>query len=369
MGPLLVPTKCTTTVRRPPAAQSHTSIRTSEASFTVSAGWIISSPQLFISVLVLGWDRAFVAVRYTGKQPRSPVTTDQSRRTTVPPRLLVCVALLAFITGLAYFLYFGPTYQPDSPSYIVPAKNLLNGSGLMDARGHPDTVRTPGYPLFLAPFLRVGLDLKYLVLFQHLLRILLIVAATAVAFSLTGKFRPAIIAGVLLCIDLPMLAAANSVLTEMLFTVILAVALWLLWRDSERPERWWSYFLLCAFLCGLSVLVRPISLFIFVPAGAYLLLTRKAHKWRAAISFTLAFSVLPLSWATRNYVRSGYFTLSTISGYNLLVYRAAGALAIEDPGKFATNLQLRSEELQAQACQDLTQIYHRDCSQLAFPVA
>ena len=48
--------------------------------------------------------------------------------------------------------------------------------------------------------------------------------------------------------------------------------------------------------------------------------------------------VLPVGWGLRNLHHTGVFTISSIGGNNLLTYRAAGALAIEDDGDFDSDL-------------------------------
>jgi len=97
-----------------------------------------------------------------------------------------------------------------------------------------------------------------------------ILAASAVALSLTRSYRQAVLTAVLLCIDLPLLDAANSVLSEMPFTVVLSLCLWLLWRDAGDAERPWPWSILYGLLCGAAVLIRPVVLFFFVPAAIYL---------------------------------------------------------------------------------------------------
>jgi hypothetical protein len=59
--------------------------------------------------------------------------------------------------------------------------------------------------------------------------------------------------------------------------------------------------------------------------------------------------VLPVSWQLRNLHHTGVFTISSISGVNLLGYRAAGALAIEDDGDFESDLAAEMKGLQADA--------------------
>jgi len=276
--------------------------------------------------------------------------------------LLGSIAVLAVLTSSLYFLHFRTVYTPNSPGYITPAANMLAGHGFTDADGKPETVRTPGYPLFILPFLWIKLDLKYVVIFQHLIRVLIVVATSAFALHVTRSRRQALIAGVFLCIDLPMLEAANAIMTEILFTAILLSTMWLLWTRSQAA---WNNWIPPGLLAGISVQIRPVGLFLFVPATIYLLLMRHTSKAKAILGFLVAFSLFPAAWAARNYYQTGYFTVSSITGTNMLLWRAAGTLAIRDPGDFHVNLVKRQTELQRQACEDLQRLNGKDCSAMS----
>src|SRR5215471_13098402 len=220
------------------------------------------------------------------------------------------VFLLAAVTSLAYFLRFHDFSTPDSFSYLDPARNLASGHGFKDAQGYPETFRTPGYPLLIVPFFRFGLDLKYLIVLQHLFRIAIAVSATLLAFKLTRSRRQALIAGILFCLDLPTLEAANTVMSETLFTVVLLAAFWLLWKSSEDSQRNWRTSALAGLVSGACVLVRPVAILFFVPGALYLFLVHKKFRWAALWSFVICFSCLPLLWATRNYRQANRFTVS-----------------------------------------------------------
>ena len=281
--------------------------------------------------------------------------------------ILALIAVLACLTSALYYAHFSDFYNPDSPGYIAPAANLLAGNGFSDAQGNPDTLRTPGYPLVIVPFLWAHLDLKYLILFQHLLRALIIVATAAFAFQLSGNRRQAVLVGVLLSLDLPFLRSANNIMTEVVFTLALGIALQLLWTGSMKLNGRMVRCLSAGLLCGATVLIRPVSIFLFVPVAIYLGLVRR--EWRAAAAFCVAFLCLPLAWAVRNDLKAGYLGVSSISGYSVMQSRAAGVLAINDPGEFYANLDKRQAELAAQTCHDLERIHGvADCEQLSIPI-
>jgi hypothetical protein len=284
------------------------------------------------------------------------------------------IALVAsLLTSVLYFSYFHKVLYPDSPSYIAPAENLLAGRGYtgsafeiagvkVDADGVPESLRTPGYPLLLALFLWIHAGLKGALLFQHLLRVLIIVSATGFAFRVSHSRRTALLTCVLLTIDFPLLEAANAILTELFFTAVLMIVYWLLWKEVNTSKAPGLTLLAAGLLAGASVLIRPISIFFFLPAAMFLILTRPRQKAQAALIFVAGFACLPGAWAMRNHHAIGRFTVSTISEFNLLEYRAAGSIAVDRPGKFQANLEAAQKELADQACREMLRAYARDCT-------
>jgi hypothetical protein len=282
------------------------------------------------------------------------------------PGILFAITIFALATHFLYFSHFRNYYATDSPSYITPAFNLIHGTGFAGPDGRPETSRTPGYPLLIVPFLWAGLNLKYLVVLQHMMQVVLTVATAAAAFHIFASRRQTILVGILLAIDLPMLSAANTVLTETLFTVTLTAVLWLLWTGSKSKQSgpligWVGT---SGLLAGAAVLIRPIGLYFFLPATAYLLLTRKQFRLRSVLTFVVAFSCFPLLWAARNYHQSGFFSASSAGGGEMLCCRAAAVLAINDPGDFNSNLTQRRVQLESTACANLKAIYGKGCDEL-----
>jgi 4-amino-4-deoxy-L-arabinose transferase-like glycosyltransferase len=273
--------------------------------------------------------------------------------------ILGVVLAFALLTNIFYFLAIRDFYQPDSQDYVGTAANLAAGKGFANSSGQPDTARTPGYPLLIVPFLWAGLDLKYLILLQHMLAACISVAVAAFVLRLNGNRRQAVIAGLLLAIDLPTLDAANSILSETLFTSVLVACLGILWLKKEL-----RYVMVSGFTAGAAALVRPVAIYLFLPILLYLFLTVKTRRFRASISFLMAFAIIPVAWSVRNYHETGYFGLSTFSGYNMLVNWGAGTLAIDDPGNFDENLAIRQKQLEAQACSELAAKTGADCTQL-----
>jgi hypothetical protein len=97
---------------------------------------------------------------------------------------------------------------------------------------------------------------------------------------------------------------------------------------------------------------------------ALCLLLRRVRMRTIAIYVALAL-LLPVGWGLRNLHHTGVFTISSIGGINLLTYRAAGALAIEDDGDFDSDLADEMQGLQDSADDEIqTRLHIADAEEL-----
>lgn len=257
-------------------------------------------------------------------------------------------ALLALALGLIY-CYFsnGDFFYPDSATYLAPARSLLEGQGFADARGLPETIRTPGYPLFLLPFLALSLPGSVVAVAQHLLR-----AGLVFFFFTTVRRRLgaplASIAALLLAADLPSIHYANKMLSETLFTALLFLLYLLAIELAEAPR--WNLLVGAALLAGALVMVRPVAIAYSVVLAA--MLFRRIGK-RMTLALLILSSIIPFVWAFRNWRQTGVATVSSVAGTNMLMFRAAGALAILEDGDFHRDLLRQQNDLKAEADGDI----------------
>ena len=91
------------------------------------------------------------------------------------------------------------------------------------------------------------------------------------------------------------------------------------------------------------MLTRPVAIVYFAVVAVVFALTRVPRRTIAL--FTAAALVLPLAWAVRNKIEGGDFTVSVIGANNLLMYRAAGVMAILDEGDFERDLATEQRDL------------------------
>jgi hypothetical protein len=234
------------------------------------------------------------------------------------------LAIVFAVAALANFgyLYFsnGDYYYPDSFTYLAPARALMHGRGFLDQTGIIETLRTPGYPLLL---LLLGAHTLPAIVLQHLLNCFAALGIYIIVLFRSER-RPALVASLLFAIDVPTLHYANKLLSETVFTALLYV-LFALALHKFRPIAF-------GVMSGALVLIRPIALFYFVPLAIFFIAQR--IPMRKVAVFVVVSLVLPCAWAVRNRIEGGVFTVSSIGDFNLLNYRAAGALAIEDEGDF-----------------------------------
>ena len=213
--------------------------------------------------------------------------------------------------------------------------------------------RLPGDGEVLASVERMIANLTALriapvIVFQHLLNVALAVAIYLFVVRRLGSRVVAIGAAILFAIDTPTLHYANKILTETLFTALLFVVFALVVYARKLP--------LAGVLTGVLVLIRPVAIAYFAVVALCLLLRRVPVR-TIAIYAALAV-LLPLGWGLRNLHHTGVFTISSIGDINLLTYRAAGALAIEDDGDFDSDLADEMQGLRDSADDEIQNRLH-----------
>ncbi|MGZ7077890.1 MAG: hypothetical protein ACXVJT_00630 [Thermoanaerobaculia bacterium] len=270
------------------------------------------------------------------------------------------VLLLALLAATTNFLYLylsnGDYFFPDSATYLGPARNLLHGLGYVLEPGFPETMRTPGYPVFLLPFLAITKSMLPIVIVQHLMNVGLTIAIYMMVLRLGLHRRVAFVAAAIWAVDVPSIHHANKVLTETLFTVLLFVLFALATRIVSHP-RFPLAAVTVGLLSGVLVLVRPVAILYFVVLAIVLAPKLRA---RGTAVLLIAGALLPFAWCLRNRAETGVFTISTIGGGNMLEYRAAGALAMLDDYDFDDALADRQGELTDLADKEIVRGEHAE---------
>jgi hypothetical protein len=205
----------------------------------------------------------------------------------------------------------------DSKGYLQLAENLLRHRLFSrDAAPPytPETIRLPGYPLFLVPALWTPKPVFTIALVQILLSAFVTVLLWVWLVPRTGR-PSASFATLLLGLDLVTLCHEPQVLAEVLLNALLIAALVFFWRlldrDRESP-------LAAGLLWALAAFVKPIVLYLPVFLSLFLL-----KRPRVMILFLLAAYVLPVLWMLRNEHQTGKRVFTSLDGIVLLRYPAA----------------------------------------------
>jgi 4-amino-4-deoxy-L-arabinose transferase-like glycosyltransferase len=254
------------------------------------------------------------------------------------PRSLVFVMAVALAARLAAplagFALARPAplwHEPDTAGYVTAASQLVR-TGRFGTVEQPEIVRTPGYPLLLAigtaaghvDVITIALQIAF-----GCLTVGLVYATAQVAF----ERREIALASAWFCACEPLsVLYASKLLSETLFTTLIAATLWLLARDARRPS--WISLFAAAFAVAAAALVRPIAY--FLPGWLALVIFLGGCTWAArwkslvrAALFLIAAMAPLVGWQVRNNWVAGYAGFSAISDINLYYYEAVPVLAAQ----------------------------------------
>ena len=262
-------------------------------------------------------------------------------------RILLCVLGVSLLLKLAFWGYAvisAPQifFTHDSPRYHQNALSLLKVGSFAQSPELPDkpeTLRTPGYPFFLAVVYSIfGDDPSTVIALQIVISIASLILIYGIAHQLWGS-RIAILAVTLSALDVGLFAFSLLFMTETLFTLLILcmlAALVPLFR-GEEPRKW---SLLAGLFLGLATLVRPVGYYLGFPLMIGLLtfgmIGRPSFKPIGVLfCFCGAFLLITGSWQFRNYLLTGHPELSMQRG-QLLVSKAAEVLAMKEHIKVKT---------------------------------
>jgi hypothetical protein len=197
---------------------------------------------------------------------------------------------------------------PDSYGYLNLSKILASEGVFASQDGNGrfiyETLRTPGYPLFLAAFhglMKIPLD--GVVLIQIAMTLLAAFITYKTAMIIEPKI--AFLSAVIILYDPPITIFSLTILTESLFLLLISLFMFffVLYMKSKKA----GHLILSAFLLAVAAYVRPVAyylgfgLFFFI----FYLTRREAFKrvFTHALIFVLVVYGLLGVWQIRNHAR------------------------------------------------------------------
>jgi hypothetical protein len=239
---------------------------------------------------------------------------------------------------------------PDEGAYVLSAKSLVAGEGLIDEFGYRATYM-PGYPAFLAVFQHLSDPLLWTRVVQAILAALVVPAGLLLARCWWGDVRVAVLAGLAVAFDPFLVFFSGLLLSEALFTVVLIWAWMFVSRLCITGERVrWSDAVLIGLLLLVAVLLRPAAMIFVLCLPLVVLIVRQPKREALLVSgMSLLIVVVGLlPWGFRNQRAVGEFLwLTTRGGISFYDGLQPGATGGSDLAHTKTLPEVRSmDELQ-----------------------
>lgn len=220
--------------------------------------------------------------------------------------------------------------QPDSASYLRPAKNMLSGGSFwLD----PSLwMRTPGYPLFLAAIFKVtGVYFIAVVLVQLALSGFLVINAYRIG-KILGNSTIGLWAAVVVAGDYLFASFFALILTDLLFAVIFSFIFYYLIVFMQDHEKRFRAALIIGMWLAISTWIRPIPYYLTPLLSIALIL----YSWRTAqfpkalvwvFLLVIPSVILIGAWQIRNKEVIGTYQYTGIDAVNFYHYYAADIIA------------------------------------------
>lgn len=232
---------------------------------------------------------------------------------------LLALILVGLTLRAALLNAHAPQWAPDTGTYVAAAHDLLAGD-FKQSEGR----RTPGYPLFIAA---VGEDPRQIALAQMALGIGTSLLLFAIGLHMTGRPAVAFVAGLSYHLNLQQLFLEASILTEALTTFFVAATVAALLATMRRLRQGSQALgpALLAGACGAAaIMVRPQFIFLALLLPVLLGYAASGLRWPSgralghALLVALPIVLAVLGWSKVVQAKTGYFTMSTQSGFGLV---------------------------------------------------
>jgi hypothetical protein len=283
---------------------------------------------------------------------------------------VVAIVILSTLLAMVRWFKYSPSYTNDSWEYLGLGRAISNGTFFSVDNGF----RTPLFPLYLA---LTGNRPRWVFAGHLVLGILISVLLFFVFKEVTGHNGMGLAAVAIYNLNPSTVLFQTRVLTEALATLFVTSGTYFAVRACSAHAEFASSLFLSSLAFSLASLTRPeYQLLPLVVIAVAAVVTRRAEPFaeavisseargvarntteseppqspsrstgRVALVPLVPFIVLVLGWCTVNYVRFGWFTLTTMTGYHLTQY--SGPYLNEAPPQYEklTAIYLRNQDIE-----------------------
>jgi Dolichyl-phosphate-mannose-protein mannosyltransferase len=258
-------------------------------------------------------------------------------------RLLLPLIAFIFTKELGIF------YGGDTPSYLVPAKELLR-SGRYMTGGFPEIFRAPGYSLLLMPGIILNRLELVMVAMQIVFSCLTVYLVFKIALIVFNNNKIAIICAWLYALEPLSIVYPGKILTETAFTTFLMAFLYCFLVYLNKRSL--ILLLASAVILVAAAYIRPIAYYLPLLFTLILIIVaiakftnKKTILIHALIFFSISMGSMYL-WNIRNKIVAGYSGFSSVTEVNLYYWHAAAVLTAKPGTNFHGQQAMLREQLQ-----------------------
>ncbi|MGB9595420.1 MAG: ArnT family glycosyltransferase [Candidatus Poribacteria bacterium] len=231
----------------------------------------------------------------------------------LPDRLIYVIVGTAFILRVSMIFIIS---TPEETTNVWPmtesiVNNLLGGNGYSIDGVNPDLYIFPVYPFFLA-FLRIlHISFFYAKIVQCFIGALICLVIYQIGKRIFSE-KIGLLAGFLWAIYPYSVVHSKALEDSTLLTFFVALTMLLVIIFMEKRN--YLNAILLGLVCGLSVMTRN-TFFAFLPFFLIWLIVYLRKKYlRHILIIIFIISLIVVPWVIRNYIHSGYVTLTTHGG-------------------------------------------------------
>lgn len=217
--------------------------------------------------------------------------------------------------------YTLPVSGDDSYEYATLAKNMLeNGVYSLSTTSPfaPETLRTPGYPIFVAGIYALTGNLFAVTFIQMILVVCIALLTYLLIFRITQNEFYAVIGGTLFMINPTVMMNTFILMTDILFTFLLLLFVFLIFSRLNLTKK----SILLGILIGIMILVKPVVIYflIFAPL-LFTFYHASKETWRKVAGIACLMIVssgfILSPWIIRNKVQTGAIGISSTTAWNV----------------------------------------------------
>jgi 4-amino-4-deoxy-L-arabinose transferase-like glycosyltransferase len=244
-------------------------------------------------------------------------------------RIALVLIFSVYIAGWVYTIYLShtqtnrgikpvlPIIQGDSEEYYYLAESLLDGREF-SLYGHPETFRSPGYPVFIAAIKFATGSYFGVTIFQ-----IFVVFATSLLIEKLGREYDNPLVGQLsalfFLISPITFTLSLTILSEVFYIfVFIFTYSFIIGRLNARN----NLTVLPALLIAVAIYVRPMGIFALPIFLAPIFAAKEKIKFKIVnfLAVSLVAFIFMLPWYIRNKKISGVFAFSSLKSFNLAKY-------------------------------------------------